>query len=147
MFIVFRLVWIAIFGLIASFPAFAGDKGIAFVQAVEQSTGMCFGSNPDKAFECARKKCTENGTSKSDCQRAKWCYPSGWSADIFIQHREGPHWHEYLCGWGSREDLIAAARILCEGSRKAYIIECSVVASWDNEGQPMKIDYGLPSSN
>ena len=112
-----------------------GPQGVAFVEAPEQSSGMCFGANPDKAFACARKKCMQNGTLRSDCLRVKWCYPAGWSADLFLQHKEGQHWHEYLCGWQSREDLEAAAKIMCEGSLKEDLIECAVVGMWNDDGE------------
>jgi hypothetical protein len=46
-----------------------------------------------------------------DCLRVKWCYPAGWSADLFVQHKEGIHWHEYLCGWDSKEALMAAVAV------------------------------------
>lgn len=114
-------------------------RGIAFVEAPEQSSGACLASNPEKAFQCARDKCSANGTLASDCLRVKWCYPSGWSADIFMQHKEGPHWHNYLCGWSTREDLEAAAKIACEGSQEEWLIECSIVQIWDDQGKAIAL--------
>lgn len=116
-----------------------GPKGVAFVEAPEQSSGMCFGDNPDEAFDCARKICTSNGTAQSDCLRVKWCYPSGWSADIFLQHKEGLHWHEYLCGWQTREDLETAIKIMCEGSLGEDLIECAVVGMWSSARAPIEL--------
>ena len=110
------------------------NSGVAFVEAPEQSFGTCRANSPEKAFACAVKKCTENSTPAEDCLLVKWCFPAGWSADIFIQHKEGPHWHQYLCGWNSREDLNAAANILCEGSAKKWLQECSIVQIWDDRG-------------
>ena len=110
------------------------NQAIAFVQAPEQSFGVCFGNNPDDAFACAVKQCTENGALEEDCIKMKYCSPAGWSADIFKQHKEGPHWHDYLCGWESEKDLDAAVNIVCEGSAKDYLIECSVVAKWGPDG-------------
>jgi hypothetical protein len=121
--------------------SFADDpQGVAFVEAPEQSSGVCFGENADTTFSCAKQKCTENGTAASDCLRIQWCYPSGWSADIFMQHKEGQHWHRYLCGWQSRDDLEQAAKIACEGSLKEELIECAVVAIWDYRGKAIKLD-------
>ena len=110
------------------------NLGIAFVEAPEQSSGTCRASTPQKAFACAIKKCTANSTLAEDCLKVKWCFPAGWSADIFMQHKEGPHWHQYLCGWSTREDLDAAANILCNGSSKKWLQECDIVQIWDDIG-------------
>lgn len=109
-------------------------QGIAFAEAPEQSSGVCTGDNPIEALKCARDKCAEGGAEPSDCLRVKWCYPAGWSADIFLQHQEGPHWHEYLCGWDSKDAVIKAAEIACDRSRRAYLIECAAVRFWSPEG-------------
>lgn len=120
--------------------AFSQDlKGVAIVSAPEQSFGMCFADNADKGFACAKAECTENGTLSSDCLRVKWCYPAGWTADVFMQHREGPHWHQYLCGWASREDADAAAKLMCNGSQKEWLIECTIVGLWDPEGNKVTL--------
>lgn len=118
----------------ASCAAAQSPQGIAFVEAPEQSSGVCFSDNADRGFACAKQKCTENGTSASDCLRVKWCYPASWSADIFLQHKEGIHWHQYLCGWSSREDIEAAVELTCNGSQKEWLIECAMVQLWDPEG-------------
>ena len=110
-----------------------GLKGVAFVEAVEQSSGMCFADNLDKAFVCARKKCSEHADAR-DCLRVKWCYPAGWSADLFVQSKDGPHWHELLCGWSTREDLQSAIDVACKGSRRDQLIECDAVQIWDSDG-------------
>ncbi|MEX0347215.1 MAG: hypothetical protein AB3N20_19995 [Rhizobiaceae bacterium] len=109
-------------------------QGIAFSEAVEQSSGVCFGDNPVDAMQCARDKCAAGGAEARDCLRVKWCYPAGWSADIFLQHQEGPHWHEYLCGWDSRESVLRAAEVACDRSLRSYLIECSAVRLWSPEG-------------
>lgn len=111
-----------------------GPIGIAFAQAPEQSSGVCTGQNTDATLNCARQKCAEGGAMAQDCLRVKWCYPAGWSADLFVQHKEGLHWHEYLCGWHSRDALMAAAEVAC-GDGRDYIAECSVVKVWDNQGR------------
>lgn len=68
-----------------------GPIGIAFAQAPEQSSGVCTGQSTDKTLACARAKCVDGGAMAQDCLRVKWCYPAGWSADLFVQHREGLH--------------------------------------------------------
>lgn len=109
-------------------------QGIAFSQAPEQAAGVCFGGNPNQALQCARDKCAAAGAAPRDCLRVKWCYPAGWSADLFLQHQEGPHWHEYLCGWDSREAVVKAAELACDKGRRSYLIECAVVRLWSPEG-------------
>lgn len=106
--------------------------------APEMSAGMCRAGNPDAGFACAREKCaSQDGVQSSDCLRVRWCYPAGWSADLFMQHKEGLHWHDYLCGWGSEKALIAAARAKCDND---YLRECSVVEAWDPQGKSIGID-------
>ena len=128
----------------AAAPVLADDPvGIAFVQAPERSSATCFSDNHVKAFNCAKKKCAKNdGVSPRDCLRQAWCYPSRWSADLFLQHKEGPHWHEVLCGWESRDDLLAAARLRCEGSARTWLAECTIVESWEN-GKTRDVTYAL----
>ena len=57
-------VLLAMFVLILSLSAAQADGplGVAFVEAPEQSSGVCFADNADKGFACARQKCTANGT-------------------------------------------------------------------------------------
>ncbi len=133
---------VAVFLFMVSVANAQGPQGVAIVLAPEQSFGMCFAQNPDKGFECARQQCTANGTPKSDCLRVQWCYPAGWTADIFAQHKEGPHWHQYLCGWNSRADVEAAAKVVCEGDSSEWLIECALVGLWDPEGNeiPLQAD-------
>lgn len=112
--------------------------GIAFAEAPEQSSGVCTGGNPEKTLACAREKCVAGGAEARDCARVAWCFPAGWSADIFLQHREGPHWHEYLCGWETREAAEKAAAIKCDRSMRDYLIECSAVRFWDPDGKEIQ---------
>ncbi|MEM9277907.1 MAG: hypothetical protein AAGA76_04990 [Pseudomonadota bacterium] len=123
-----------------SFTVAQDRLGVAFVQAPEVSTGHCFAENPIKAFACARSSCAIEGIAESECLRVKWCYPAGWSADIFLQHKEGVHWHQFLCGWSSREDLQAAAKLMCEGSQKEWLIECAMVGLWNPEGKEQSLN-------
>jgi len=111
-----------------------GTQGIAFVEAPEQGGGVCLSDNADRGFQCARAQCMESGALASDCFRVKWCYPAGWSADIFKQHQGGHHWHHVLCGWDSEADLDAAIDIACKGSAAEYLIECMTVAKWSPDG-------------
>ena len=111
-----------------------GPVGIAFVEAPEMSSGVCTAGNPDAGFACARAKCMESGAQARDCLRVAWCFPSGWSVDVFMQHREGPHWHEYSCGWQTREAAIKAAGVKCDPGLNEHLIECSAVRVWNPQG-------------
>lgn len=114
-------------------PAAAQRQGIAIVEAPEQSGGICFADNLDRGFECARARCVEGGADIRDCLRVAWCYPANWSADVFLQNEEGFHWHEYLCGWATREAVEAAARVKCEEQGEVTLIECEIVRMWDED--------------
>ena len=131
---------LCLLALHAASPAIAqeGPIGIAFAEAPEQSSGVCTGQSTDKTLACAREKCVAGGAMAEDCLRVKWCYPAGWSADLFVQHQEGIHWHQYLCGWDSREALMAAVAVACDKSLRPYIIECSAVRFWDNNGRELE---------
>ncbi|MGI9350307.1 MAG: hypothetical protein ACR2O3_01990 [Rhizobiaceae bacterium] len=133
-----KMLTISAFVLSTSLVFAQGPLGVAFVEAPEQSSGMCFADNADYGFACARQKCMANGTLKADCLRVRWCYPAGWSADMFLQHKEGLHWHQYLCGWSSREDIETAANLICEGSQKKWLIECTMVRLWNPNGTEIR---------
>lgn len=121
-------------GLAIATPSVGLATGFGVSQAPEAGTGVCFGDNADSTMACARKKCmAQSGLSAADCPRILWCFPAGWTADIFMQHREGIHWHEYLCGWDSRETLQSAVDLKC---KKEFLIECSAVQIWSPEGRP-----------
>lgn len=111
-----------------------GPLGIAFVEAPERSGGYCVGRSPDQAFACARARCAVDGVQSSECQRRAWCYPAGWTVDVFLQHREGPHWHEYSCGWDSLESAKKAVGVKCDSQLRPYLIECAAVRYIDPEG-------------
>ena len=111
-----------------------GPNGIAFVEAPERSGGHCVGKTPDQAFACARAKCAVDGVQATDCLRRAWCYPAGWSVDVFVQHREGPHWHEFSCGWDSREAAVRAAELKCDKAVRPYLIDCAAVRFFDPDG-------------
>lgn len=87
--------------LLPSSGAFAqnGPLSFAAVQAPEAGAGVCVQSGPDAAIACAKLECmNESGLDEQDCVLNAVCSPAGWSADIFMQHQEGLHWHTYLCG-------------------------------------------------
>ena len=112
-----------------------GPKGIAFVQAPEQGGGVCTGLTPEDGFACAVAECTAGGAADEDCIRTNWCQPAGWSVDIFMQHTEGPHWHEVICGMPSEAIARAAALHLCDTNERDYLIACTVVQVYDPEGE------------
>lgn len=118
----------------------AGAEGVAFAEAPEQASGVCFGDNPVDTLQCARQRCAEAGAEPGDCLRVRWCYPAGWSADVFVQHQEGPHWHEYLCGWETREAAMKAAAIACDRTLRPYLIECAAVRLWSPEGMESDVE-------
>lgn len=117
----------------------AEQLGAAFVEAPELSNGVCFGTSPERAFACAQKKCIAKGGGTESCQAVKWCHPAGWSVDLFVQHAEGLHWHEYLCGWPSKADAVAAARLRCTGSQRGKLLQCEVVGVWTPDGTHQKV--------
>lgn len=121
-------------GLAVTNPSMGLATGIAVSQAPEAGIGVCFGDDADSAMTCARKKCmTQSGLGAEDCLQILWCSPAGWTADIFMQHREGIHWHDYLCGWDSRETLQSAVDLKC---KTEFLIQCSAVQIWSPDGRP-----------
>lgn len=122
--------------LLLALPAAAqdGPKGIAFVQAPEQGGGVCAGATPEEGFSCAVAQCMESGAADEDCIRTNWCQPAGWSVDIFVQHQEGLHWHEVICGLPTEGIARKAAEAACDPAERDYLLECSVVQMYDPEG-------------
>ena len=117
-----------------------GPRGIAFVQAPEQGSGVAMGATPDAAFALAEAQCVASGARAEDCLRTTWCFPAGWTVDIFAQHREGPHWHEVTCGLPSRAVAEVVAHALCDPAERPYLIECLPVQIYDPEGTPLLPD-------
>ena len=110
-------------------PAF---KGMAVAQAAEAGLGICFSPDAADAIECAQNECmAQSGLGLEHCAANLWCYPHFWVADIFMQHREGPHWHKFICDQQNREALEAAVAIECQAD---YLLECAAVRIWDPEG-------------
>ena len=113
-----------------------GPAGIAFVQAPEQGDGVCTGTTMDEAFSCAVAQCVESGAADGDCLRTNWCQPAGWSVDVFVQHREGPHWHEVVCGLPTENIAKSVGEEICDRTERDDLIECSPVQPYDPEGTP-----------
>ena len=134
-----RPIHILVIAALTAFPAAAqdGPKGIAFVQAPEQGSGVCTGATPEEGFACAVAQCMETGARDEDCIRTNWCQPAGWSVDIFVQHQEGLHWHEVICGLPSEQIAQSAAEAACDPAERDYVIECSVVQMYDPEGKEL----------
>ncbi len=130
-----RLLKTILISLAITTHASAERVGIAFVQAPEQGSGVCVGKAPDEAFACAVKACTKSGAIEADCLRTNWCFPSGWSADVFLLHNEGVHWHEVTCGWPSQKAALEAAKIICDQKARDFIVDCSVVQIYDPSGK------------
>jgi hypothetical protein len=110
--------------------------GIAFVQAPEQSSGVCVGDSLDQAFACATSQCVAGGAEAQDCLKTNWCSPAGGSIDFFVQHQEGIHWHEVHCGMPTRASAEAAVAGICNRADRDYIIECALVQVYDEQGNP-----------
>lgn len=128
--------------LLLPLPALAqeGPRGIAFVQAPEQSAGQATGLTPQAAFAEATAHCVAGGALAQDCLPTTWCFPAGWSVDIFAQHQEGLHWHETHCGLPSREVAEQVAHALCDKGARPYLIECDLVQVYDPDGTPLLSD-------
>lgn len=117
--------------------ALDGPLGIAAVLAPEAGGGICFDADASEALACAREKCmTETGFGLEDCQATTVCLPALWSVDIFMQHEEGPHWHNFSCGWQSREQLEAVVEVACDVE---WLIECTAVQVWSPDGSEVAL--------
>ena len=113
-----------------------GPVGIAFVQAPEQGGGVATASTPEVAFANATAQCMQYGALEEDCIKTNWCQPAGWSVDIFVQHKEGPHWHEVVCGLPSKKAALATVLHMCDPSDRDYLLGCFAVQFYDSLGKP-----------
>ncbi len=109
-------------------------RAVAYAQAVEMSAGVCSADTLESAVTCAREKCVDSGGTMEACEVMAACYPGGWSVDVFVQIAEGPHWHEFHCGWISREQAIKAVEAVCDQTLRPELIECSAVELYDETG-------------
>ena len=120
--------------LVLAWTPAAQAEGIAFVQAPEQGGGVATGATPEEAFDKAVAQCTESGALAEDCFKTNWCEPAGYSVDVFVQHAEGPHWHEIVCGLADEQLARAVGETLCDREVRDYLIECAVVQLYDPDG-------------
>lgn len=118
--------------VMAQESVFPGFLGFAAAQAPEAGLGACHGTDQAETTACAQAECVaQSGLTTEDCAVNLWCYPAFWVADIFMQHAEGPHWHEFVCD-NTRQAAEAVAAIKCSA---AYLVECLIVRLWDEEGE------------
>ena len=116
-------------------PCAASAAGVAIVQAPEQSFGICAAQNAADAFACAKKQCVAGGAMEADCFEMAYC-DYGWTVDVFMQAKEGNHWHEYHCGWKTRVEAEAAGKLACNPERIKELLECSAVQIYDPDAVP-----------
>lgn len=121
--------------VLAATPVLA--QGIAFVQAPEQGGGVAVGATMEEAFGKAVAQCTESGALEEDCIKTNWCEPAGFSVDVFLQHTEGPHWHEVVCGLPDEQIARMIGETLCDREARPYLIECAVVQVYDPDGSTL----------
>lgn len=116
-------------------------QGIAYVEAPEMSSGVCVGEDAQEAFACAKQQCITGGGTDEDCLEIAYCYPARTSIDIFMQHQEGIHWHEFMCGLDSKETALALAKAACDKTLRPYLIECTPVMFYDANGNAEEIPF------
>ena len=128
-----------VIALLAAQPALAqeGPLGIAFAEAPELSSGVGVGPTPDAAIGAAVAECVAGGAEARECIVTNYCSPAGWSADLFVQHREGLHWHEVTCGLPERAMAEALETIACDRDLRPWLIECALVQVYDPQGKPL----------
>ncbi|MCF6370044.1 hypothetical protein [Rhizobium halophilum] len=119
-------------------PSEARDA-IAFSQAPEMSSGHCVADSIREALDCAKKQCIDGGGTNEDCLETTACFPAGWSVDIFVQQRDGPHWHEVHCGFDSREGALQVVDAVCNRTRRSDLVECSAVRLLDEQGKEHEV--------
>ncbi len=127
---------ICLFAISWQSNAQSGPIGIAFVQAPEQGGGVAIASTPEVAFANATAQCVQSGANAEDCIKTNWCMPAGWSVDVFVQHQEGPHWHEVVCGLPSKTAALGVVQQMCDPEDRDYLIGCFAVQLYDSDGKP-----------
>jgi hypothetical protein len=113
----------------------SGRKAIAYVQAPEMSSGLCVEKDTASAIDCAMKQCIEGGGTAEACEINATCSPGNWSIDIFMMADGGPHWHQFSCGWQTKELAIKAADLACSNAAEDGLVECSAVQLIDEDGK------------
>lgn len=107
---------------------------IAFAQAVEQGGGTGTGATIEAAVAAARAECVAGGARAEDCLITAACEPAQWSVDIFVQHQEGPHWHEMLCGIADEAMIAGVVEAVCDRAARPWLMECALVQVRDPFG-------------
>lgn len=118
---------------LTTLPAFG--QSFAYVQAPEVSGGIAVAPDITTAIGSAMSECIAGGGDARACKVTTACDPMGWAIDLFVQHREGNHWHEVHCGLPDRPTAEAVATALCDPARRPWLIECAVVGLWARTGQ------------
>ena len=108
---------------------------IAYAQAAEVSGGVGTGATIEAAIAAARADCVAGGARAEDCLITAACEPAQWSVDIFVQHQEGPHWHEMLCGIADEALVAGVVAAVCDGAARPWIMECALVQVRDPFGK------------
>ena len=75
------------------------------------------------------------GAREADCLEMTYC-DHGWTVDVFMQAKEGNHWHEYHCGWKTRAEAEAAGKLACNAERMKELTECAAVQIYNPEARP-----------
>jgi len=117
--------------------AAAQPMGIAFVQAPEQSSGEAIGPTPTEAFATATQICMDGGALAEDCLPVAWCFPAGWSIEVFAQNNEGFHWRDPVCGLPSEAVARAIAAQMCDADLRPDLMDCALVAVIDPDGNTL----------
>lgn len=120
----------------ASFALPAAAQSIAIAQAAEQSSGFGFAETVEAAIAEARDECIAGGAYPGDCFIVTACEWAGWTADYFVQHSEGNHWHEAYCGLPTEAATKLLEAAICDPASRPELIECSLVQVWSPEGEP-----------
>jgi hypothetical protein len=130
------MVRLAMVMMVAAMPAAAQDwaGAIAYAQAPEQSGGVGIGATVEEAIAAAMAECVAGGAPEENCFITAACEPAGWSMDVFVQHQEGPHWHEMICGIAEEGMIEGLAAAVCDPAVRPWLIECAVVQVRDPAG-------------
>jgi hypothetical protein len=133
--VIWRMMAVVGLGVMAQGAAAQDWAGaIAYAQAPEQSGGVATAATVEEAIAAAVAECVAGGARDEDCFISAACEPAGWSMDIFLQHAEGPHWHEMICGIAEEATIKAIAAAVCDRQARPYLIECAVVQVVDPAG-------------
>ena len=112
----------------------ATAQSIAFAQAPEQSSGVGVGATIEEAIADAKAECVGGGALAEDCFVTAACDYAGWTADFFVQHTEGNHWHETFCGLPEETSPALMEAVICDIETRPYLLECALVQVWSPNG-------------